>query len=75
MECCFNIGNTDGVEEKAMSGMQGKTCKDCSKICHHYLSNIPIAKDILRKDRTTLHMRIAMDLVAEVLEANTELPQ
>lgn len=62
MENCFNIGNTEGVEGKAMSGMQGKTCKDCSKICHHYLSNIPIAKGILRKGRTTLCLYIAMDL-------------
>lgn len=75
MENCFNIGNTEGVEGEAMSGIQGKTCKDCSKICHHYLSNIPIAKGILRKDRTALHLCIAMDLMAGVLGAHTELPQ
>lgn len=31
MENCFNIGNTEGVEGKAMSDKQGKTCKDCTK--------------------------------------------
>lgn len=57
-----------------MLGIQRENFKDCSKICHHYFSNMATAKDILRKDRTTLHLYIDIDLMAEVLEANTELP-